>query len=105
MHYLVQGDSGSQIKATLTREDTGDAVDLSTKTTLLKVKARNGSSVLFEIAGTNISASDGIVLYQFGTNLDTLEKGYYEGEIEVTNNDSTIESVYELIQFSVREDF
>jgi hypothetical protein len=105
MHYLTQGDSASQVKSTLTREDTGLAVDMSTKTSLLKVRQRGSSTVLFELTGVNINAPEGEILYSFSTNLNTIDPGYYEGEIEVTNLDGTFESVYELLAFQIRGGF
>lgn len=103
---LVQGDTGPQIKATLTRADTGDAIDLSEATTRLHFRKANTSTNLFSLtnsAGTSDKES-GICIFVFsGSNLD-LSAGDYQGEIEVVFSDSTRETVYELIEFNIRED-
>ena len=44
---LVQGDTGPQIKATLTRSDTGSAIDISGATTKMHFRKANTSTNLF----------------------------------------------------------
>jgi hypothetical protein len=108
MFYLVQSDVGTQIKATLTREDDGSAVDLRTATVRLKFREKGSTIVLFTL--TSITSSDddkaaGVAIFQFSNgNLDIAE-GKYEGEIEATFTSGSVESVFEKLEFYVREDF
>ena len=104
--YLVQGDTGPQIKATLTRDDTGAAEDLSDVSTVkLHFRKKYTDTVLFSITGSVTNASNGIVIFAFtGSQLD-IDAGEYEGEIEVTFNSGSIETVYEVIDFALRNDF
>jgi hypothetical protein len=52
-----------------------------------------------------IDLQNGQALFQFsGANLD-LAAGLYEGEVEVTFANSNIETIYEIIDFQVRDDF
>jgi hypothetical protein len=107
MEYLVQADTAAKLKTTLIRHDTGEAIPLTGHTTNLRVRQRGTTTVLFTIAGIEGGDDeylDGIVTFPFGTNLDTLV-GFYEGEIEITYANTTIESVYEIIKFQIREDF
>jgi hypothetical protein len=102
-HYLVQSDTGAQVRATITRNDTG-LIEPLTGSIALKFRARGGTT-LFTLQGTGTHLSEGIAVFIFGSNLIELTPGYYEGEIEVTHSTGDIESVYELIYFKVREDF
>lgn len=103
---LVQGDTGPQIRATLTRSDTGDAVDVSGATVRLNFRAHNATDKLFSmnnLAG-NAAGADGICIFSFTAgNLD-LPAGDYQGEIEVIFEDASRETIYELIEFNLRED-
>lgn len=103
--YLVQGDTGPQIKATLTRDDTGAAEDLTGATVNLHFRKKYTESLIFTLSGTITDATAGDVVFNFsGSQLD-IDAGEYEGEIEVTSNSSVIETVYEVIDFVLRKDF
>lgn len=105
--YLVQGDTGPQIKATLTRDDTGSAQDITGHTIQMHFRKKFTDTVLFSLNGTitNDNAPNGIVIFNFsGTQLN-IDAGEYEGEIEVTSGGGTVETVYEVIDFALRKDF
>lgn len=104
---LVQGDTAPQIKATVTRSDTGDAVDVSDATVKLHFRRKFSETVLFSLtnSGTSEQAATGVCIFVFGAgNLD-IDAGEYEGEIEVLFNGGTRETVYETLNFLMREDF
>lgn len=104
---LVQGDTGPQIKATLTRSDTGSVIDISGATTTLNFRKANTSTNLFTLTSQagDTDSENGICIFVFGTNDLDLAAGDYEGEIEVVFNSGTRETVYEIIEFNLREDF
>ena len=105
MHYLVQGDTGAELTSTVTRNDTGDTVDCSNSVVELNVRLKGQAIVLATSTGTGASMGDGEVNFDLAT-ICALDSGYYEGEIEVTNNSSgLIESVYELEYFQIRAEF
>ena len=108
-YYLVQGDTGPQLRVTLTREDTGNPVDLSEATTRFKFR-RVGTETLIVTLTSVASTADsknGICLFvwKFG-DLDQ-PPGKYEAEIEIsyTGGVGEVETVYETLQFILREDF
>jgi hypothetical protein len=104
--YLVQNDTGSQIKVNLTREDTGSAVDLSGATVRLKFKKKNTANVLSTLtAAAGSDLSNGEAIFVFAAADTDITAGDYIGEIEVTFSDDSIESVFETIDIVVREDF
>lgn len=107
MYKLVKDDKGTQIKAVLTREDTGLAEDLSSATVVLKFRKKGTTAILFTLTSVADSddAANGIAYFRFtGTNLD-LDEGEYEGEIEATFSGGDVETVYEILRFHLRNDF
>ena len=106
-YYLVQGDDAPQIKVTLTRDVTGDIIDLTGATVRFKMRKKGTNTVLI----TRTSASNdaqkeaGIAIFEWGdTDLD-INAGNYEGEIEISYASGIVETVYETLDFVVREDF
>jgi hypothetical protein len=108
MIYLVKDDNGSQLECRITRQDTNAPVDLTGATALLKFRRVGTTTLLFTLTNITIAPVDlpaGQALFQFsGANLD-LPGGLYEGEVEVTFPNSNIETIYEIIDFQVRDDF
>jgi len=108
MLYLVQNDAGTQLRVVLTREDDGAAVDLTDATVRLKFRKKGTttlSSTLTSIATSNEDKSAGVALFEFSaSNLD-IDEGKYEGEIEATFGNGSTESVFEVLDFYIREDF
>jgi hypothetical protein len=104
---LVKDDTAPQIKATITREDTGAVVNMSGGTVKLKFREKNSSTILFTLtastAGDNLQ--NGIAIFVFGSGDLSVSPGDYEGEIELTHSDGTVETIFELLKFLVREDF
>lgn len=106
--YLVQGDTGPQIFITVTREDTGVAVDVSSGTARLKVRKKGTDTVLFTLVASNVgdNLENGNLYFSLdGGQLATIAAGNYEGELELTLADSTVETVYERVDIVIREDF
>lgn len=106
-YYLVQSDTAAAIKGPITSNYTGLPIPLTNETIVLKFKARNTTTILFTLTGTGTPTelAEGIVTFSFGNNLVDLPAGFYDGEIEITYQGGSIESVYEVLKFQVREDF
>lgn len=104
---LVQGDTGPQIKVTLTRSDTGLAEDVLDATIKMHFRKQDTTSVLFSL--TNQSTPEqqalGVCIFVFSAGQLDVDAGYYEGEVEVVFQSGTRETVYEVVEFYVREDF
>jgi hypothetical protein len=104
---LVQGDTGPQIKVTLTRSDTGNAQDVTGATIKLRFRKKRTTTVLATLTNTStaLEQADGICLFTFAAGDLDVDEGYYEGEVEVVFSSGTRETVYEILDFYVREDF
>jgi len=103
----VQGDTGPQIRVTLTNDDDGAAVDLTSATVTLHFREAGAESVLFSRAFfvNPDTASEGIAVLQWSVGDLDVAAGTYEGEIEVLKDNGHRETLYDKLKFKVREDF
>lgn len=105
--YLVKGDDAPPLQVALTRDVTGEIIDTTNKTVVFKFRKRGAAAVLVTLSDISVASQklNGIAIFEWGlTDLD-IAAGNYEAEIEITNSIGRIETVYEVINFSVREDF
>jgi hypothetical protein len=103
---LVQGDNLPSITLKLTRED-GSPINLDDPDIFVRVFFRQAGSetVLATLICEKVAPlSDGVVRFNFpGTTLN-VDPGFYEGEVSI-DYDGLIETVYETLKFSVRQQF
>lgn len=107
-YYLVKGDDGPQIRVTLTRDTSGDVIDVSDATVRLKFRKKGTNTVLATLTSIALAQDkpNGIAVFAWGgTDLD-IPAGNYEAEIEIHfDTDDVTETVYELLDFVLRDDF
>lgn len=105
--YLVQGDTGPQIKVVLTRQDTGLAEDITDATVNLYFRKKFTETVLFTLTGQSTPDEEtaGTAVFVFANGQLGLAPGDYEGEVEVVFDTGARETVYEIIDFVLRQDF
>ena len=106
--YLVQGDTGPQIKIEVTREDSGDAIDVSGGSARLKCRKKGTDTLTFTLTSSDVgdNLAEGTLIFSLdGGQLDSVTPGNYEAEVELTLADSTVETVYEKLDIEIREDF
>lgn len=119
---LVQGDTFPQVTVSLYDENTGSPTDLRGATVRLKFR-ESGSAVIketltgtllvgYEDAGGNVSVvapydqpgGGGRCVFAWTpASLDTT--GSFEGEVEVTFDNTKIQTVYDILKFQVRGQF
>ena len=102
---LVENDTKPAIGWVLKDRETNDVIDLTTATVKLYVRAL-GSTTL-KIDGRELTkpngGGDGLVQYTpVSGDLDT--PGQYEGDIEITFLDGTIQTVFEKQHFRIRSE-
>ena len=108
VYPLVQGDTAPQIKATITRDDSGSAVNFANGTVRMRFRAKGSTTTLFTLTATDVGTNfeNGIAIFVFGSSdLATLAAGFYEGEIEVTYDTGEKETIFEVLNFNLRADF
>lgn len=103
---LVRDDTGPQLRLTFTDQVTGEAVDLSGGTVTLYMRAVNTTTVLVtRQAVVQAPATAGIAVIAWQVGDLNLPAGDYEGEVEVLLSSGLRETQFDLLQFTIREDF
>jgi hypothetical protein len=103
---IVQSDNLPEVTLTLTDRQTGDPIDLSASTTSVTVKFRAADSTATPtvLPCSKVDAANGVVRFGFpGSALD-VPAGQYQGEICISFNGQLL-TVFDLLQFTLREDF
>lgn len=104
---LVKGDSKPVVIVTLTDDVTNSALDVSSAATTVSVRFRKAgtTTLLSTISCSKVNTgSDGKVQFDFsGGILDNVDPGSYEGEIVVSTSGAGTHTVYELLNFRVRD--
>ena len=106
--YLVQGDTGPQIYISVTREDTGAAIDVSGGSARLKVRKKGSTTLAFTLVASDVGSNlqEGKLYFSpDGGQLATIASGNYEGEVELTLSSGVVETVFERVDIVIREDF
>ena len=102
---LVKGDELPQITLTLTDDVTASVVDLSVSTTTVSVKfkKKGTNTTLSTISTTKTTdGTDGKVHFDFSGGILDVDPGEYEGEVVINYNNS-IQTVYDVLTFRVRD--
>ena len=120
---LVQGDTKPQLNFTLrdsktvvvtdpvTILDEDDSstwaiIDITNYAIKLKFRALNSSTVLFtESLGITAPATNGKCFMIWPADSLDIAAGIYEGELELTDGNSKIQTVYDKLKFKVRAEF
>ena len=116
---LVQGDTKPQLNFTLRDSKTAAsgktldeddsstwaAIDITGYSIELKFRALNSTSVLFTESLGITSASGGTCYMIWPAGSLDVEAGIYEGELQLTDGNSRVQTVYDKLKFKVREQF
>jgi len=103
---LVRNDTGPQLRLTLTDSTTGAAVDLTGATVTLHLRAVDTTTVLVSRNATiPAPTTSGIAVIVWQTADLDLAAGEYEGEVETVLASGLRETIFNLLQFTIREDF
>lgn len=103
---LVRNDTGPQLRFTLTDSTTGNAIDLTSGTVTLHFRAVNSDVLLFSRPATVMApATAGIAVLEWEVGDLDLDAGEYEGEVEVVVASGMRETIFNVLQFELRDDF
>lgn len=120
---LVQGDTLPSVVVSIFKDDLSAPLDLRGCTVLLKFREAGSDTIKATLTGQLMAGYDngsGIAdtaepynlsdgrggRVQFNWTADALDaEGSFEGEIEVTNGNALIQTVYEKLKFRVRAQF
>ncbi|NBT01432.1 MAG: hypothetical protein EBS61_12690 [Betaproteobacteria bacterium] len=104
---IVQGDTGPQIRCSLTDASTGEAIDLTGAQAFMHVRQVGEEALAFSlplyINPEFASTGQAIAIFRPG-DWDR-DAGEYEAELEVVNPSTGFrQTVFELMRFKLRED-
>jgi hypothetical protein len=104
---LVQGDTRPNLVTTLTDSTNGSAINITGATVRLKFRAVGATTLKSTLTGTVADGANGLVVFDWSDDPTSLDgdPGDYEGEIEITFADTTVQTVYDLLKFKLRQDF
>lgn len=104
---LVQGDTKPAIVCRLTDDTTGLPLGITGATVRLKFRAAGATTLTATVTGSVTDGANGEVVFYPASAPEMLQgsPGDYEGEIEITFADTTVQTVYDLLKFKLREDF
>jgi len=105
----VKGDTGPQLRLTLTDEDTSTATDLTGATVKLHLRPEKGGATLFsKTLYVNPAAAEsikGIAVVNWAAGDLDITPGNYHGEIEVVRSSGVRETLFDVLKFKIRDDF
>ena len=118
---LVRKDTRPQIVCNL-KTSAGVAIDCTNATVKMYFRKEGTTTILTTITGTllpnfidstgatitsgyTVAGSGGRVSFSWPANSLNVDAGNYEGEVEITFSDTTIQTVYDVLKFKVRADF
>ena len=116
---LVQGDTKPQLNFTLRDSKTAVAgktldeddsstwaiIDITGYSIELKFRALNSTTALFTEALGITSAAGGTCYMIWPADSLDIVAGIYEGELELTDGNSKVQTVYDKLKFKIREQF
>lgn len=103
---LVRNDTAPQIRLTFIDSLTSAAIDLTSATVTLHFRAVNSTTLLFSRnAVVQAPTTSGIAILVWDPSDLDQPAGEYEGEIEVTLQDGSVETMFDPLQFVIREEF
>lgn len=120
---LVQGDTKPALVVSLTDETSGQPLGLNGATVRMYFRAVGSTTILATITGVllvgalnsdgtvnssapyNVLGAGGRCQFLWGSTDLNQPAGDYEGEIEITYGDGTVQTVYDLLKFKLRQDF
>ena len=107
IYQLVKSDQAPQIRAALKREDDNSVVDFENGSCALKFRKKGSTTVLFTLAASDVGDNfkDGIAIFAFSGTQLAIDEGDYEGEISITYSSGSIETVFKVLDFYLRDDF
>lgn len=103
---LVRNDTGPQLQFTITDSLTGNPVDLTGATVTLHFRAADSTTLLFSRAAVVLApASNGVAVLGWAPGNLNLAAGEYVGEVETVLSTGLRETIFNVLQFELREDF
>lgn len=102
---LVQGDTRPSLVCALTNEADGLAINIAGATVRLKFRALGATALTDTIVGVVTDGATGACVFHWSAAALAGAAGPYEGEIEITFSDGKVQTVYDVLKFTLRKEF
>jgi hypothetical protein len=120
---LVRNDTRPTIVVDLKDRNTGEAINVSTSTVRMYFRKTGDPTIVATLNGSllpgftneygqlivdspyNVAGVGGRCSFNWTPTSLTGDPGLYEGEIEITFADTTVQTVFDLVKFRLRDDF
>lgn len=104
---LVAGDTLANLQVNLVRQDTGAVFPIplgEAGNVHLYIRKKGTTTIVADIEYETLASNpdSGYLLFELGDWVQNTEAAYYEGEIEITYEDLTVQTVFDQINFRVR---
>jgi len=119
--HLVQGDTQPPLVLSLKDRSSGAPLNLASSTPRLKFRKEGSTTLQATVTGSLLvglllddgtvdtsnatPGAGGRVQFSWGAGDLNGAPGRYEGEIEITHAGGAVQTMYDLLKFTVREDF
>lgn len=104
---LVQNDIAPEVQVTITESGNGSVVDLTGTDIVLEFRRRSSTTNLCTLDGFNLADGDlsnGIVTFLFGPDDLYVATGDYEGQVKITHDNGTVDTVNNVVNFHIASD-
>ena len=104
---LFQNDSVPEIQVVITESESGSIVDLTDTKAFLEFKKSSSATNICTLDGfqaTDGDLSKGIVTFLFGPDDLYVATGDYEGHVKIQNNNGTVDTVDNVVNFHITSD-
>lgn len=104
---LVQGDTKPSLVVTLKDQSSSIPLNLTGVTPALKFRESGATTLIGIVPGAVVDIVGGIVVFHWTAvpNILDVPAGNYEGEIELTYADGSVQTVFDALYFYIREQF
>jgi len=104
---LVKDDTRPSLVCNITDDTTGAVINITGATVKLYFRAVGSTTLQATVTGSITDGPNGQVTFYPSSAPAMLsgDAGDYEGEIEITFSDGTIQTVYDTLKFKIRADF
>jgi len=102
---LVQGDTKPSLVVTLKDKKTGGVINITGATIRLKFKGIDDTELTDTLVGVVLDGAAGLGKFDWGVTSLSGEAGVYVGEVEITFSDGSVQTVYDVLRFNMREQF
>lgn len=99
---MVAGDNLPLVTLNLTDNSSGSNIDVSQAVVIVQFRVAGGSGGVTLPCANVADGTDGRVAFNFPGTVSNVPAGLYEGQIVITYNSGSKQTVYDILKFRIR---